>query len=1162
MADIEIRIDSEGSAARDIQNIRQELALIGTELARNNRIAARADDAERDRLRTRNRELRATRQVLSATRTTQSVRLSGLRAEQRALREVEREVRRLNEARQQAFRNIAIGAGVVTVGLTALGRSFGRAAIQMEGIRDGLVALEGSAEAAESRLASLREVIRQPGVSYEAATQAAVSLRAVNLEAQLANRVIREFGNSLALVGRTDLNETLLGVRQIVSRGRVSQEELNQITERSGLVAEVLRQQFGSVLSEDIQRQIDAAGQSVIDGFLIPLVEGLEQLDRAPIDSALNSITNLQNSVFELRAGLGESLLPIVTQVSQRLTTAIDAFNQMDDSTRSTVVGIGAAVTGLAGLTTALTAAGAAFGAFNNYLTTATGARGFAGLARLIGSSGPLLPALGTIAVALTPVVGGFLEYAEAIQRAREQENLFAEALSRSAEALNTRNYEGVIRQLQNYQAELEETIRIEQRSRSARARQGRARRISGGGGFVDQGDDNFYNQALTVARSSAQSVQGLLNIFNQLNSGVELSIEQLREFDRLVARTLFAARQEGNESIVNILEGTSQQVRDLFAELEGGNRRIQREAIEPIRNFRLELIGLNAELDNAQDAFRDATTAADVDTTTQRLQEALRAVYELEQAEIQAELNRLGLAISRLPAEDRINSELVTQYQNTLAEKLQLDVEYERDADQIRRDGTDAQQQILDAEARATEAAYNRRLAYGRRYNAQIRRQQQERANEFARTGERLQAIEDEELRARLGSLTGQFINQGLAPQEALDRALNFRNTLEGLPDILERAEAGTRALSFVVGNQLRNAYQDATRTLERYALRTGASGNLTRLPDALQQAELSARERTPNILQGFFTSLDALSERTETRRRIREGAPQLAQAELLAIEGQRLSLPGSGGGGLSVFENQLLREREELDARQRSSAAVAQFGADTGLAGIDAVVNSLITIPSQLNREIENIEADLQNRLNRLQEDTQLRIEDINEDEVLSASLKAQRIEDIEQESADRRVQIQQAAAQQIEQAQRLSDQARIDSFRGVVSSSLLGIAQIVRAEAQAAIAKHIFDTVRAGTYNPLAILRGTGGLAAIYAASTAAQAGIAAILPESTPATQVFAAQTSQTATARPLTRAAAESGGTTVADITVNVEASGTRLGQANSRQEIKNREWGG
>ena len=152
-------------------------------------------------------------------------------------------------------------------------------------------------------------------------------LETVGISGERANRVITEFGNSLALVGSTDLSGILLGLTQIVSAGKVTTEEIRQITERSGLAAQAIREEFGSLIGDDIQKQLESAGQSVQD-FVDRLVNRLSTQGRAAVDSTQNSIQNLQNSFFLLSAEIGSKFTPALGAAARGISGFLDGITE------------------------------------------------------------------------------------------------------------------------------------------------------------------------------------------------------------------------------------------------------------------------------------------------------------------------------------------------------------------------------------------------------------------------------------------------------------------------------------------------------------------------------------------------------------------------------------------------------------------------------------------------------------------------------------------------------------------------------------------------------------------------------------------------------------------------------------------------------------------
>ena len=206
-----------------------------------------------------------------------------------------------------------------------------RASVKVEGFRNSLTALYGDAQIANAVLEDLRDLAQLPGITFEGAVKGAIRLKTVGVEGDRALNTIREFGNAAGLAGASsdELGRSLVGFTQILSRGKVSQEELNQILENVPLIGNSIREAFGSIDAEVIRDQLDAAGQSVQD-FADILVNQLAMGARASADSAANAFSNLGNAVFELQADLGSQFLPVIQQATVGLTAFLDAIRTND----------------------------------------------------------------------------------------------------------------------------------------------------------------------------------------------------------------------------------------------------------------------------------------------------------------------------------------------------------------------------------------------------------------------------------------------------------------------------------------------------------------------------------------------------------------------------------------------------------------------------------------------------------------------------------------------------------------------------------------------------------------------------------------------------------------------------------------------------------------
>ena len=243
-------------------------------------------------------------------------------------------------------------AGAATAG-TLLIRQNILAAVSMERLKLGLQSVAGSAAEAERQMRRLFIVAKAPGLGLQEALQGSINLQTVGLSAERSARFLEEMGNALAAVGRgkDDLYGALLGLRQIISSGKVLQEELRQISDRVPQVSKILKDAFGTIRSEELQKK----GISV-SRFLNVLMNGLTELPRIN-DTAANSIENFEDSLFRAQAALGETFIPALKSTLDTLGVFFEGLEQLSPSVRAAmgyfgvfavaILGIGAAFTGV-----------------------------------------------------------------------------------------------------------------------------------------------------------------------------------------------------------------------------------------------------------------------------------------------------------------------------------------------------------------------------------------------------------------------------------------------------------------------------------------------------------------------------------------------------------------------------------------------------------------------------------------------------------------------------------------------------------------------------------------------------------------------------------------------------------------------------------------------
>lgn len=249
-----------------------------------------------------------------------------------------------------SFKALAVGAGIFAGAMTLAGKSAISAAVQMDSLMRGLAAVSGGADQAQAQLGKLREIAKLPGLGLKEAIEGATRLQAVGINAEMANRALMAFGNALARVGKgkAELDGVILALTQIVGKGKVSAEEINQIAERVPEVRKVMMEAFGTASTEAIGKMNVTAEQ-----FIGTLTAGFEKLPRVT-GGAQNAIENFNDALFEARVALGEALLPTFTAILGKLADTVNLFNNLSDTQQSIIAWSGAVAGGLAGIIAAV----------------------------------------------------------------------------------------------------------------------------------------------------------------------------------------------------------------------------------------------------------------------------------------------------------------------------------------------------------------------------------------------------------------------------------------------------------------------------------------------------------------------------------------------------------------------------------------------------------------------------------------------------------------------------------------------------------------------------------------------------------------------------------------------------------------------------------------
>jgi tape measure domain-containing protein len=231
----------------------------------------------------------------------------------------------------------ALTAGL-TLPIVAAGVASVKAATDFDSLQRGLLAVSGSAEEAAYQTRRLREVAKLPGLSFEDALRGAINLQAAGINASLAERSLKAFGNALATVGKgkADLDGVNIALVQIANKGKVMAQDIRQLQERVPQISEAMRAAFGTANTEELQ----ALGLTS-KRFIAEIVNELEKAPKVA-GGALTSFENLADSVKIAFGEIGKSILPTLVPILGALAASAEyvarIFTQLPEPVKATII--------------------------------------------------------------------------------------------------------------------------------------------------------------------------------------------------------------------------------------------------------------------------------------------------------------------------------------------------------------------------------------------------------------------------------------------------------------------------------------------------------------------------------------------------------------------------------------------------------------------------------------------------------------------------------------------------------------------------------------------------------------------------------------------------------------------------------------------------------
>ena len=234
---------------------------------------------------------------------------------------------RLSRNIQNSLDRIYKGAAQIGVGVAMMlpVRQVITAFSEFDSLQRGMLAvMNNNIDAVKSEMFRLNEVAKLPGLGFKEALQGSINLQAAGLSADLARRSLMGFGNALATVGRGKayLDGVNLALSQIMSKGKVMAQEINQIAERVPQIRILMKKAFGTADTEKLGK-MGLSSQM----FIEKIVQQLEKLPKTT-GGIKNAMENLEDTFFKMKVSIGQSLAPMVEYLGDKVSYLMEAVER------------------------------------------------------------------------------------------------------------------------------------------------------------------------------------------------------------------------------------------------------------------------------------------------------------------------------------------------------------------------------------------------------------------------------------------------------------------------------------------------------------------------------------------------------------------------------------------------------------------------------------------------------------------------------------------------------------------------------------------------------------------------------------------------------------------------------------------------------------------
>jgi tape measure domain-containing protein len=230
-------------------------------------------------------------------------------------------------ANQQLAAGLKGGATLALASLPALalgaGAAMAKMGMDMQQTRVAFTSLTGSAELANKHLEDLRAFAAKTPFQFNELTDASKKMQAFGFSTEQVIPMMTDIGDAVSALGAGSqgIDSVVRALGQMQAKGKVSAEEMNQLTEVGINGWKYLAEGMGKTTAEVMKMSekgllpADAAIQNLLKGMREDFGGGMA----AQSKTAAGQLSNLADSITEIGTTIGEIMVPALTTAITKL---------------------------------------------------------------------------------------------------------------------------------------------------------------------------------------------------------------------------------------------------------------------------------------------------------------------------------------------------------------------------------------------------------------------------------------------------------------------------------------------------------------------------------------------------------------------------------------------------------------------------------------------------------------------------------------------------------------------------------------------------------------------------------------------------------------------------------------------------------------------------